>query len=87
MPAGTSCRTSSGRPPARCSGGSTTARLPAASPDRYQFLGGSDEERAKSLKTIKDGLGDGAWNLNRWKARGDVPGVSKELLDKINAKY
>lgn len=53
----------------------------------YQYLGGSDEERAKNLKTIKDWLGDGAWNLNRWNARGDVPAVTKEQLEKIKAKY
>ena len=53
----------------------------------YQYLGASDEERAKNLKLIKDWLGDGAWNLNRWKARGDVPGITKEQLDKIQAKY
>lgn len=53
----------------------------------YRFLGASDEERAKNLKLIKDWLGDGAWNLNRWKARGDVPGVSKDQLEKITAKY
>ena len=53
----------------------------------YQYLGGSDEERAKNLQTIKAWLGDGAWNLNRWSARGDVPGVTKEQLDKIKAKY
>jgi hypothetical protein len=53
----------------------------------YQYLGGSDEERAKNLKMIKDWLGDGAWYLNRWKARGDVPGVTKEQLEKIKAKY
>ena len=53
----------------------------------YQFLGGSDEERAKNLKMVKDWLGDGAWNLNRFKARGDVPGISKEQLEKVQAKY
>ena len=53
----------------------------------YQFLGGSDEERARNLKTIKDWLGDGAWNLNRFKARGDVPGITKEQLEKIKAQY
>jgi len=53
----------------------------------YQFLGASDEERAKNLKLIKDWLGDGAWNLNRFKARGDVPGISKEQLEKVQAKY
>jgi len=53
----------------------------------YQFLGASDEERAKNLKMIKDWLGDGAWNLNRWKARKDVQGVSKDQLEKVTAKY
>lgn len=52
-----------------------------------KFLGGTDEERAKNLKTVQDWLGDGAWNLNRWKARGEVPGVTKEQLEKIKAKY
>jgi hypothetical protein len=53
----------------------------------YQYLGGSDEERAKNLQTIRAWLGDGAWNLNRWNARGDVPGVTKEQLSAIKAKY
>ena len=53
----------------------------------YQFLGASDKERAKNLKLLKDWLGDGAWNLNRFKARGDVPGISKEQLEKVQAKY
>ena len=53
----------------------------------YQYLGGSDEERAKNLQMVKMWLGDGAWNLNRWKARGDVPGVTKEQLEKVQAKY
>lgn len=53
----------------------------------YQYLGDSDEERTKNLKTIKAWLGEGAWNLNRFKARGEVPGISKEQLEKIKAKY
>ena len=53
----------------------------------YKYLGESDAERAKNLKTIKDWLGDGAWNLNRFKARENVPGVTKEQLEKIKAKY
>jgi hypothetical protein len=53
----------------------------------YRFLGANDAERAKNLKIIKDWLGDGAWNLNRWNARNGVPGVSKEQLEKIKAKY
>ena len=53
----------------------------------YQYLGTSDEERAKNLKTIKDWLGDGAWNLNRWTKRGEVPGITKEQLEKVKATY
>ena len=53
----------------------------------YKHLGETDEERAKNLATIKAWLGEGAWNLNRFKARGDVPGVTKEQLEKIKAKY
>lgn len=53
----------------------------------HQYLGATDEERAKNLKTIKTWLGDGAWNLNRFKAKGEVPGISKEQLEKVKAKY
>lgn len=54
----------------------------------YAFLGFSDAERAKNLKTIKDWLGgEDAWFLNRWVARGDVPGVTKDQLEKVKAKY
>lgn len=53
----------------------------------YKFLGGTDEERSKNLQMIQNWLGDGAWNLNRWKARGNVPGITKEQLEKIKAKY
>lgn len=53
----------------------------------YNALGVTDEERAKNLKTVQVWLGDGAWNLNRWKVRGEVPGVTKDQLEKIKAKY
>ena len=53
----------------------------------YKHLGETDEERARNLATIKAWLGEGAWNLNRFKARGEVPGVTKEQLEKIKAKY
>ncbi len=53
----------------------------------YKHLGETDEERAKNLKTIKVWLGDGAWFLNRFKARDNVPGVTKEQLEKVQAKY
>ncbi len=53
----------------------------------YRYLGGNDAERAKNLEIIKAWLGEGAWNLNRWKARGNVPGITMEQIDKVKAKY
>ncbi len=53
----------------------------------YLYLGSTDAERAANLKLVKAWVGDGAWNLNRWSQRGDVPAVSKEQLDKIEVKY
>jgi len=53
----------------------------------YKYLGDNDAERAANLKTVKAWLGDGAWNLNRFKARENVPGVTKEQLEKVKAKY
>ena len=53
----------------------------------YAFLGASDQDRAKNLATLKGWLGDGTWNLNRWEARGSVPAITKEQLDKVKAKY
>ena len=53
----------------------------------YKYLGETDAERAKNLATLKAWLGQGGWNLNRWKARGDVPAVTKEQVDKLVLKY
>jgi len=53
----------------------------------YKHLGDTDAERAKNLQTIKAWLGDGAWYVNRFDARGDMPGVTKEQLEKVKAKY
>jgi len=53
----------------------------------YLYLGDSAEERAANFAKVKDWLGEGAWNLNRWSARGEIPGIAKEQLDKIKAKY
>jgi hypothetical protein len=53
----------------------------------YQNLGSNDEERAKNLKQVKDWIGASAWNLNRWNASGDVPGITKAQMEKIKAKY
>ena len=53
----------------------------------YKYLGETDAERAKNLALIKAWVGEGAWNLNRWGARGDVPGISKDQMDKLKLKY
>ena len=53
----------------------------------YKYLGETDAERAKNLVTLKAWLGQGGWNLNRWKARGEVPAVTKEQVDKLVLKY
>ena len=36
---------------------------------------------------IKAWVGEGGWNLNRWSKRGEVPGITKEQLDKLKLKY
>lgn len=53
----------------------------------YQFLGGTDEERQNNLRTFKAWVGPEGWVLNRFKARGDVPGITREQLEKIQVKY
>jgi hypothetical protein len=53
----------------------------------YRYLGGDDAERQKNLATFKAWLGEGGWNLNRWAARGDVPAITKEQLDKLKLAY
>ena len=53
----------------------------------YKYLGETDAERAAALKVIKAWVGEEAWNLNRWAKRGDVPGITKEQLDKLKLKY
>jgi hypothetical protein len=53
----------------------------------YQFLGASEEERQKNLQIFKAWVGPEGWVLNRFKARGNVPGISKEQLEKILVKY
>jgi hypothetical protein len=68
--------------------GAKMGRLDDAKPgNTYEYLGGSDAERAENLTVIKEWLGEGSWNLNRWIARGEVPGISKEQLETIKAKY
>lgn len=65
-------------------GSSTPDKKPG---NMYKRLGKTDAERAANLKTIKAWLGEGAWNLNRWSKRGDVPGITKDQLDKLKLKY
>ncbi|MBI3938621.1 MAG: cytochrome C [Betaproteobacteria bacterium] len=53
----------------------------------YQYLGGTDAERQKNLKLFKAWVGEGAWTLKRFKARGNVPGITKEELERIKVEY
>ena len=53
----------------------------------YKHLGETDAERAKNLATLKAWVGEGGWNLTRWTARGEVPAVTKEQIDKLVLKY
>lgn len=63
-----------------------------SSPDKkpgnmYKQLGSTEAERAANLKIVKLWVGEGGWNLNRWDKKGDVPGITKEQLDKLKLKY
>ncbi len=53
----------------------------------YRQLGSDEAERQKNLAILKDWVGEGAWNLNRWAVRGNVPAITKEQLDKLKLKY
>lgn len=55
----------------------------------YKYLceKGNDAECAANLKVLKAWLGEGGWNLNRFKARGNVPAITKEQLDKLVLAY
>ena len=53
----------------------------------YQNLGSTEEERQKNLNLFKQWVGKDAWKLNRLKARGKVPAITKEDVDKIQVKY
>ncbi len=67
--------------------GAMMRRLDNVKPgNTYEYLGDNEAERAANLTIIKEWLGEGAWNLNRWKVRGDVPGITKEQLESIKAK-
>ena len=53
----------------------------------YQFLGSDEAERQKNLQTFKAWVGPEGWILKRWEARGSVPAISREELEKIRVKY
>ena len=53
----------------------------------YEHLGADQEERQKNLNVFKAWVGEDAWTLKRWNARGDVPGVTKEEIAKMKLKY
>lgn len=53
----------------------------------HKYLGETEEQRAANLKLVKAWVGEGAWNLNRWEKRGDVPAITKEQLDALKLKY
>jgi hypothetical protein len=42
---------------------------------------------AANLLILKAWVGEGGWNLNRMSARGDVPALTKEQMDKVKVKY
>lgn len=53
----------------------------------YEQLGATDAERKANLALVKAWVGEGAWNLQRWKKRGQVPAITKDELDKLKLKY
>jgi len=55
----------------------------------YKYLCEKDNnaECAANLQVLKAWVGEGGWNLNRMAARGDVPGLTKEQIDKVKVKY
>ena len=65
-------------------GTSTSDKKPS---NMYKHLGATDAERQANLKMLKSWVGEGAWNLNRWIAKGVMPAITKEQMDKVQAKY
>jgi len=53
----------------------------------YEYLGATDAERQKNLGLFKAWVGKDGWKFNRWEARGKVPAITKEDLDKMKVKY
>jgi hypothetical protein len=65
-------------------GKNTTDRQPG---NMYQNLGATEEERQRNLNLFKGWVSKDGWKLNRSKARGVMPAITKEDLDKIKVKY
>lgn len=42
---------------------------------------------ASNLNLFREWMGKDAWKHNRWEARGKVPAITKEYLDKVKVKY
>ena len=53
----------------------------------FEYLGGNAQERRKNLSLFKAWVGEEAWMLKRWNARGDVPGATKEEIARMKLKY
>ncbi len=53
----------------------------------YEYLGDTDAERQANYKIFRAWIGEGGWTHKRWEARGSVPGISREELEKILVKY
>lgn len=53
----------------------------------YKYLGATDEARRKNFHVFKEWVGEDAWTLKRWDAKGDMPGVTKEELSEMELKY
>ncbi len=47
----------------------------------------TNPECAANLLVLKAWVGEGGWNLNRMSARGEVPALTKEQMDKVKVKY
>lgn len=54
---------------------------------KYLCDKGNDAQCAANLKVLKAWVGEGGWNLNRMSARGDVPALTKEQMDKVKVPY
>lgn len=65
-------------------GKATADRKPG---NMYEHLGSDEAQRQQNLKLFKAWVGEDAWKLNRWNARGDVPAITKEELSKLKLKY